>query len=171
MYITVKIGDKEVGAFCSAVTPIIYRQVFKRDFIREKALIGKRLTARAKHIKKLNTIKDEIVSQFEEGKEITADDFAEIKEEKIDELVKAVDSTLTEDDYTAIIDQEELGIMLLFVMIKQEEIKDLAQLVRLSNTDYMSFLNDYSYNDLKRAGYQALIAWDHDAKSNVERKN
>jgi len=159
MRTTFTIGNSTVDGFYSAVTPIIFRQVFKRDFLRENNAISARLVTRTKKLKKLTKVQMEIAAKSEDG---TADK---------DELIDAINEAMNEDDYLVLADQEELGLMLLFIMIKQEELRDLGLLSKLTQDDYMNFLNGYDYQELAAAGRQALMEWSKDAKAAVERKN
>lgn len=159
MRTTFNIGNQEVNGFYSAVTPIIFRQVFKRDFLRENNAISAKLVKRTKKLKKLANVQKDLAVQNGE----TAVDK--------DELIDMINETMNEDDYIVLADQEELGQMLLFIMIKQEELRDLGLLSKLTQDDYLSFLNSYDYQDLAAAGRTALLKWNKDARAKVERKN
>lgn len=165
MHITIKIGDKEVGAFCSAATPLIFRQIFKRDFLKEKSAMITRLSNLTRNSDKLMKIRARLV-ELSEIENRTQEETAEMVK-----ISTAVSENLNADDYGVIDEQNELGAMLLFVMIKQDALPGLDSIMRLNNNDYIEFLNSYSYSDIITAGKEALKAWDADAHAQIERKN
>ena len=165
MHITIKIGDKEVGAFCSAATPLIFRQIFKRDFLKEKTAIYSKTSNLTRNAEKLMKIRARLV-ELSEIENRTEEETAEMVK-----LSTSVSENLNADDYGVIDERNELGAMLLFVMIKQDALPGLDSIMRLNNNDYIEFLNSYSYSDIITAGQKALKAWDDDSHAQIERKN
>lgn len=158
MKTTINIGSKTLELANNAFTPILYRQIFKKDFLslfasmlsRNKEVVAKAL--------KVQTLKAEL-----DGEKITKEEY----------LQKFADVGFDPEDYSIIDEKADLMSELAFVMAKQAEIEEASKLIQLTSLDYYNFLSQFDKNDLRSAAViNELIAfWQGNTVSKVEAKN
>lgn len=158
MKTTINVGSKTLELANNAFTPILYRQIFKKDFLslfasmlsRNKEVVAKAL--------KVQTLKAEL-----DGEKITKEEY----------LQKFADVGFDPEDYSIIDEKADLMSELAFVMAKQAEIEEASKLIQLTSLDYYNFLSQFDKNDLRSAAViNELIAfWQGNTVSKVKAKN
>lgn len=158
MKTTINVGSKTLELANNAFTPILYRQIFKKDFLslfasmisRNKEVVAKAL--------KVQALKAEL-----DGEKITKEEY----------LQKFADVGFDPEDYSIIDEKADLMSELAFVMAKQAEIEEASKLIQLTSLDYYNFLSQFDKNDLRSAAViNELIAfWQGNTVSKVEAKN
>lgn len=158
MKTTINVGSKTLELANNAFTPILYRQIFKKDFLslfasmisRNKEVVAKAL--------KVQALKAEL-----DGEKITKEEY----------LQKFADVGFDPEDYSIIDEKADLMSELAFIMAKQAEIAESSKLIQLTSLDYYDFLSQFDKNDLRSAAViNELIAfWQGNTVSKVEAKN
>ena len=154
MKTTINVGSKSLELANNAFTPILYRQIFKKDFFsmisRNKEVVAKAL--------KVQALKAEL-----DGEKITKEEY----------LQKFADVGFDPEDYSIIDEKADLMSELAFIMAKQAEIAEASKLIQLTSLDYYDFLSQFDKNDLRSAAViNELIAfWQGNTVSKVEAKN
>lgn len=158
MKTTINVGSKSLELANNAFTPILYRQIFKKDFLslfasmisRNKEVVAKAL--------KVQALKAEL-----DGEKITKEEY----------LQKFADVGFDPEDYSIIDEKADLMSELAFIMAKQAEIAEASKLIQLTSLDYYDFLSQFDKNDLRSAAViNELIAfWQGNTVSKVEAKN
>lgn len=158
MKTTINVGSKTLELANNAFTPILYRQIFKKDFLslfasmisRNKEVVAKAL--------KVQALKAEL-----DGEKITKEEY----------LQKFADVGFDPEDYSIIDEKADLMSELAFIMAKQAEIAEASKLIQLTLLDYYDFLSQFDKNDLRSAAViNELIAfWQGNTVSKVEAKN
>lgn len=158
MKTTINVGSKTLELANNAFTPILYRQIFKKDFLalfasmisRNKEVVAKAL--------KVQALKAEL-----DGEKITKEEY----------LQKFADVGFDPEDYSIIDEKADLMSELAFIMAKQAEIAEASKLIQLTSLDYYDFLSQFDKNDLRSAAViNELIAfWQGNTVSKVEAKN
>lgn len=126
----ITIDNKTFEMASNALTPILYRQIFKKDFLRE-------------------------ITGFKSLKGKKADDY-------------------TEDDIDNFSRRSEAFSRIAFVMAKQAEISVAAELVKLTELDYLTWLSDFKNQAFTDAEVltKILAIWQGNAEDmNIEAKN
>lgn len=158
MNIDLKIGDRTLSLANNALTPILYRQIFGKDFL---LLFSQMITKNKGIIDKALKLQD-LKAKLDAG-EIEKEDF----------LRGVSEANLNDDDLSVINERADLMTELAFVMNKQAELTSVDKLLKLNKTDYYKFLADFNTSDLRNSEVQnALISfWQTGASGNVEAKN
>ena len=158
MNIDLKIGDRTLSLANNALTPILYRQIFGKDFL---LLFSQMITKNKGIIDKALKLQD-LKAKLDAG-EIEKEDF----------LRGVSEANLNDDDLSVINERADLMAELAFVMNKQAEFTSVDKLLKLNKTDYYKFLADFNTSDLRNPEVQnALITfWQTGASGNVEAKN
>ena len=158
MNIDLKIGDRTLSLANNALTPILYRQIFGKDFL---LLFSQMITKNKGIIDKALKLQD-LKAKLDAG-EIEKEDF----------LRGVSEANLNDDDLSVINERADLMAELAFVMNKQAELSSVDKLLKLNKTDYYKFLAEFNTSDLRNPEVQnALITfWQTGASGNVETKN
>lgn len=158
MKTTINVGSKSLELANNAFTPILYRQIFKKDFL---ALFSSMITKNKDVINKALKLQS-VKAEFDE-KKITREEF----------LQKYSEIGFDSDDLSIIDERADLMSEIAFVMAKQAEIAEASKLIQLTSLDYYDFLSQFDKNDLRSAAVvNELIAfWQGNTVSKVEAKN
>lgn len=158
MKTTINVGSKTLELANNAFTPILYRQIFKKDFL---ALFSSMITKNKDVINKALKLQS-VKAEFDE-KKITREEF----------LQKYSEIGFDSDDLSIIDERADLMSEIAFVMAKQAEIAEASKLIQLTSLDYYDFLSQFDKNDLRSAAVvNELIAfWQGNTVSKVEAKN
>lgn len=158
MKTTINVGSKTLELANNAFTPILYRQIFKKDFL---ALFSSMITKNKDVINK--TLKLQSVKAEFDEKKITREEF----------LQKYSEIGFDSGDLAIVDERADLMSEIAFVMAKQAEIEEAAKLIQLTSLDYYNFLSQFDKNDLRSAAViNELIAfWQGNTVSKVEAKN
>lgn len=158
MKTTINVGSKTLELANNAFTPILYRQIFKKDFL---ALFSSMITKNKDVINKALKLQA-VKAEFDE-KKITREEF----------LQKYSEIGFDSDDLSIVDERADLMSEIAFVMSKQAEIAEASKLIQLTSLDYYDFLSQFDKNDLRSAAViNELIAfWQGNTVSKVEAKN
>ena len=158
MKTTINVGSKTLELANNAFTPILYRQIFKKDFL---ALFSSMITKNKDVINKALKLQA-VKAEFDE-KKITREEF----------LQKYSELGFDSGDLAIVDERADLMSEIAFVMAKQAEIEEASKLIQLTSLDYYNFLSQFDKNDLRSAAViNELIAfWQGNAVSKVEAKN
>lgn len=158
MKTTINVGSKTLELANNAFTPILYRQIFKKDFL---ALFSSMITKNKDVINKALKLQA-VKAEFDE-KKITREEF----------LQKYSEIGFDSGDLAIVDERADLMSEIAFVMAKQAEIEEASKLIQLTSLDYYNFLSQFDKNDLRSAAViNELIAfWQGNTVSKVEAKN
>lgn len=158
MKTTLIVGDKSLDIVCNAFTPILFKQVFRRDFLIEFSNMSEKASDLVKKASTLSSLQDEL----DNGK-ITKEEYLE----------KYSALNISNDGIEAVSNRTELITMLLFIMNKQSEESDPKKLYQLTELDFFCFLSQFEKNDLNKAEVinKVIAVWKGDSKSVIESKN
>lgn len=158
MKTTINVGSKTLELANNAFTPILYRQIFKKDFL---ALFSSMITKNKDVINKALKLQA-VKAEFDE-KKITREEF----------LQKYSEIGFDSGDLSIVDERADLMSEIAFVMAKQAEIEEASKLIQLTSLDYYNFLSQFDKNDLRSAAViNELIAfWQGNTVSKVEAKN
>lgn len=158
MKTTINVGSKTLELANNAFTPILYRQIFKKDFL---ALFSSMITKNKDVINK--ALKLQAVKVEFDEKKITREEF----------LQKYSEIGFDSGDLSIVDERADLMSEIAFVMAKQAEIEEASKLIQLTSLDYYNFLSQFDKNDLRSAAViNELIAfWQGNTVSKVEAKN
>lgn len=158
MKTTINVGSKTLELANNAFTPILYRQIFKKDFL---ALFSSMITKNKDVINKALKLQS-VKAEFDE-KKITREEF----------LQKYSEIGFDSGDLSIVDERADLMSEIAFVMAKQAEIEEASKLIQLTSLDYYNFLSKFDKNDLRSAAViNELIAfWQGNTVSKVEAKN
>ena len=158
MKTTINVGSKTLELANNAFTPILYRQIFKKDFL---ALFSSMITKNKDVINKALKLQS-VKAEFDE-KKITREEF----------LQKYSEIGFDSGDLAIVDERADLMSEIAFVMAKQAEIEEASKLIQLTSLDYYNFLSQFDKNDLRSAAViNELIAfWQGNTVSKVETKN
>ena len=158
MKTTINVGSKTLELANNAFTPILYRQIFKKDFL---ALFSSMITKNKDVINKALKLQS-VKAEFDE-KKITREEF----------LQKYSEIGFDSDDLSIVDERADLMSEIAFIMAKQAEIAEASKLIQLTSLDYYDFLSQFDKNDLRSAAViNELIAfWQGNTVSKVEAKN
>lgn len=158
MKTTIDVNGKTLELANNAFTPILYRQIFHKDFLalfstmisRNKEVISK---ARA-----LTSVKAEL-------------DNGEISKEEFIEKYSEID--FQESDLKIIDERADLISEITFIMNKQAQIEEAAKLVKLTEFDYYDFLSEFDRNSLRSAEIinKIISFWQNGTAGKVDSKN
>lgn len=158
MKTTINVGSKTLELANNAFTPILYRQIFKKDFL---ALFSSMITKNKDVINKALKLQA-VKAEFDE-KKITREEF----------LQKYSEIGFDSNDLSIVDERADLMSEIAFIMAKQAEIAEASKLIQLTSLDYYDFLSQFDKNDLRSAAViNELIAfWQGNTVSKVEAKN
>lgn len=158
MKTTLIVGDKSLDIVCNAFTPILFKQVFRRDFLIEFSNMSEKASDLVKKASTLSSLQEEL----DNGK-ITKEEYLE----------KYSALNISNDGIEAVSNRTELITMLLFIMNKQSEESDPKKLYQLTELDFFCFLSQFEKNDLNKAEVinKVIAVWKGDSKSVIESKN
>lgn len=158
MKTTINVGSKTLELANNAFTPILYRQIFKKDFL---ALFSSMITKNKDVINKALKLQS-VKAEFDE-KKITREEF----------LQKYSEIGFDSGDLAIVDERADLMSEIAFIMAKQAEIAEASKLIQLTSLDYYDFLSQFDKNDLRSAAVvNELIAfWQGNTVSKVEAKN
>lgn len=131
-----KVGSKTLKLANNALTPILYRQIFGKDFL---LLFSQIMTKNRAMINK--------ALELQKAK-------AEFDDEKITReayLKKITDLGFTEEELGYANERADLMSELAFIMNKQAELVEVESLLKLSKLDYYKFLSEFDSNELRTA--------------------
>ena len=153
-----KIGEKTLTLANNALTPILYRQIFVKDFL---LLFSQMITKNRSIIDKALKLQD--LKAKLDAEEIDKEAF----------LAGVGEANLTDEDLAVINERADLMSELAFVMNKQAELENVDKLLKLNKTDYYKFLADFNTSDLRNPEVQNTLItfWQTGASGNVEAKN
>lgn len=142
---TIKFKHHSIDCACNALTPILYREIFQRDFLTQLMSFTK--------VKAYDKIKD--LNGSDEAKK------------------KAVASILDEDDVVEIMRRSQIVSEITFVYAKQAEIEDVNKLMNLSKVDYYGWLAGFDNGTFRDSdGFTSVIElWNSNTESTTESKN
>lgn len=124
----INIANKEIACSCNALTPLLYTEIFGKDFLRS--------------VMSLNKYKN-----------------AKVTEDNAEENVEVIQKTMMFSEMT-------------FVMNKQAEIKNAADLVKLTKVDYYNWLSDFPQGAFGvDVMTEVLSLWQGQTTQHVESKN
>lgn len=132
----IKVGSKTLKLANNALTPILYRQIFGKDFL----LLFSQIMTKNKTI----------INKALELQAAKADFDAE-KISKEEYLKKINDLSFTDEELGAVNERADLMSELAFVMNKQSELEDVDKLLKLTKTDYYKFLTAFDPNELRES--------------------
>ena len=159
MKTTIKIGSQLLEMEANAFTPILYRRVFRSDFIRSFTDIismNKELVEKATEIKALK-------ESFEAG-EITSEEYTK----------RTSEFNFSSDEMDFIYERAELLSQLAFIMNAQSKESDVRELTKLDVNDFYSFLMNFDDGDFRDGVVISKIIafWKGNAEdTDVEAKN
>lgn len=158
MLTEIKVGEKTLKLANNALTPILYRQIFKKDFL---ALFSSMITKNRSVIDK--ALKLQAVKA----------DFDEEKISKEEFLKKYSEIGFNTDELDIVNERADLMSEIAFIMSKQAEIEKAEKLVQLTLLDYYDFLSKFDINDLRSAPVvnQLIAIWQGNTASSVKAKN
>lgn len=158
MKAVINVGDKTIEAVCNAFTPILFRQIFKRDFLVEFSTMSDKATELIRKSQELSKLQESL-----EQKTITQDEY----------LKRFTELDISSESIESMNSRAELASMLLFTMNKQSEESDPMKLYKLSEGDYFSFLCQFEKGELNTASVigQVLAVWKNDSRTLVASKN
>ena len=158
MLTEIKVGEKTLKLANNALTPILYRQIFKKDFL---ALFSSMITKNRSVIDKALKLQA-LKAEFDE-KKITKEEF----------LTKYSEIGFDADELDVVNERADLMSEIAFIMSKQAEIEKAEKLVQLTILDYYDFLSKFDINDLKSAPVvnQLIAFWQGNTMSGVKAKN
>ena len=149
---TVKIGGKSVEMLCNAVTPILYKNMFNSDILRD-------LWACEKVVLTDPSLPEDVVAMMsDEQKEEYLTKLTEYEGKQLDLLERMCEAVNR----------------LAFTMNMQAQYADKGEVIQLSGIgmdDYISWLSQFGTMDLTRASKEILGVYHADAKSTSKRKN
>lgn len=155
-----KVGSKTLKLANNALTPILYRQIFGKDFL---LLFSSVMTKNKSLINKAVELQ-KVKAEFDAG-----------KIEKEAYLKKITSLGFTDEELGYVNERSELMSELAFIMNKQAELANIEELLKLSKLDYYKFLSGFDPNELKSAEVVgALITfWQGNAapSGDIEAKN
>lgn len=147
---TITLGNKAVECVCNALTPILYTQVFNKDFLVEMMSIMS--------VKAFDKVRDEIARG----------DIASIEAKK-----ESIAKSLSPEDVANILSRSKMNSEVLFVMSKQAETEDVDKLSRLSKRDFLIWLSGFengAFNDPNLTNV-VLEIWNGNTSQTTEPKN
>lgn len=158
MKTTLFVGDKSLDIVCNGFTPILFKQVFRRDFLIEFSNMSEKASDLVKKASTLSSLQEEL----DNGK-ITKEEYLE----------KYSALNISNDGIEAVSNRTELITMLLFIMNKQSEESDPKKLYQLTELDFFCFLSQFEKNDLNKVEVinKVIAVWKGDSKSVIESKN
>lgn len=158
MKTTLFVGDKSLDVVCNAFTPILFKQVFRRDFLIEFSNMSDKASDLVKKAKMLSDLQNSL-----DKNEITKDEYLE----------KYSALNVSNEGIEAISNRTELVTMLLFIMNKQSEESDPKKLYQLNELDFYGFLSQFEKNDLNKAEVinKVIAVWKGDSKPLIDSKN
>lgn len=158
MKTTINVGSKTLELANNAFTPILYRQIFKKDFL---ALFSSMITKNKDVINKALKLQS-VKAEFDE-KKITREEF----------LQKYSEIGFDSGDLAIVDERADLMSEIAFVMAKQAEIAEASKLIQLTSLDYYDFLSQFDKNDLRSAAVinELITFWQGNTVSKVEAKN
>lgn len=158
MLTEIKVGEKTLKLANNALTPILYRQIFKKDFL---ALFSSMITKNRSVIDKALKLQA-VKADFDEEK-ITKEEF----------LKKYSEIGFNTDELDIVNERADLMSEIAFIMSKQAEIEKAEKLVQLTLLDYYDFLSKFDINDLRSAPVvnQLIAIWQGNTASGVKAKN
>lgn len=158
MLTEIKVGEKTLKLANNALTPILYRQIFKKDFL---ALFSSMITKNRSVIDKALKLQA-VKADFDEEK-ITKEEF----------LKKYSEIGFNTDELDIVNERADLMSEIAFIMSKQAEIEKAEKLVQLTLLDYYDFLSKFDINDLRSAPVvnQLIAIWQGNTASSVKAKN
>lgn len=158
MKTTLTIGEKSLNLVCNAFTPILFKQIFRRDFMVEFSKNSEKAT--------------ELISRANELSKLQ-EDMKAGKVSKEEYLSKYSTLNIDADGLEAVDKKVELVSMLAFVMYKQSQETDIKKLYQLNELDYFEFLSLFEKEEL-RSSYvmnHVIAVWKGDSKALTEAKN
>lgn len=124
----ITVGNKELVCCCNALTPFIYTEVFKKDFLK-------------------------VIVSFKSYKDKDVNDY-------------------TDEEVSDVTQKTRVFSEMLFVMNKQSEVKDVAELMKFDKLDYYSWLSDFEQGAFGVEVMSAVLSlWQGQTNTNVESKN
>lgn len=158
MKTTINVGDKSLNVVCNAFTPILFKQVFRRDFLIEFG----NMTDKASDLVKKASVLSGLQKDLDNGK-ITKEEYLE----------KYSALNISNEGIEAVSNRTELVTMLLFIMYKQSQETDPKKLYQLTELDFFGFLSQFEKNELNNAEVinHVIAVWKGDSKALIESKN
>lgn len=124
----INIGNKEVACSCNALTPLLYTEIFGKDFLKSVMSLNKYRTTK-------------------------------ITDENAEENVELVAKTMMFSEMA-------------FIMAKQAEMKNAADLVKLTKVEYYNWLSGFPQGAFGvEVMTEVLALWQGQTNTNVEAKN
>lgn len=158
MKTSIEVGEKHIDLVCNAFTPILFKQIFRRDFMVEFSNTSDKASDIVNKVKELTKLQS---------------DLAEEKISKEEYLAKFHKLNISSEGMEAVNRKVELISMLTFIMNKQSEETDIKKLYQLNELDYYAFLSQFEKGDLNSAPVtsKVIAIWKGDSKPLVEAKN
>lgn len=158
MKTTIDVNGKTLELANNAFTPILYRQIFHKDFL---ALFSTMISQNKEVISKARALTS-VKAKLDNG-EISKEEFIE-KYSEID---------FQESDLKIIDERADLISEITFIMNKQAQIEEAAKLVKLTEFDYYDFLSEFDRNSLRSAEIinKIISFWQNGTAGKVGSKN
>jgi hypothetical protein len=158
MKTTIDVNGKTLELANNAFTPILYRQIFHKDFL---ALFSTMISRNKEVISKARALTS-VKAKLDNG-EISKEEFIE-KYSEID---------FQESDLKIIDERADLISEITFIMNKQAQIEEAAKLVKLTEFDYYDFLSEFDRNSLRSAEIinKIISFWQNGTAGKVDSKN
>lgn len=158
MKATIAVGEKHIDLVCNAFTPILFKQIFRRDFMVEFSNTSDKASDLISKAKELSQLQKDF-----DDKKVTREEYLK--------RFSALD--ISSEGMGTLNDRVELISMLTFVMNKQSQETDIKKLYQLNNLDYYAFLSDFEKGDLTSSNVTntVIALWKGDSKPLVEAKN
>lgn len=158
MKISIEVGEKHIDLVCNAFTPILFKQIFRRDFMVEFSNTSEKASNIVNKARELAKLQKDL-----EEEKVTKEEY----------LAKFQKLEISTEGMEAINSKVELISMLTFVMNKQSEETDIKKLYQLSELDYFGFLSQFEKGELTSPEItnKVIALWKGDSKPLVEAKN
>ena len=158
MKTTIDVNGKTLELANNAFTPILYRQIFHKDFL---ALFSTMISRNKEVISKARALTS-VKAKLDNG-EISKEEFIE-KYSEID---------FQESDLKIIDERADLISEITFIMNKQAQIEEAAKLVKLTEFDYYDFLSEFDRTSLRSAEIinKIISFWQNGTAGKVDSKN
>lgn len=158
MKTTLAVGEKHIDLVCNAFTPILFKQIFRRDFMVEFSKTSDKASDLVNKAKELQALQNDL-----EAEKITKEEY----------LNRYSAMNISTEGMEAITERTELLSMLAFVMNKQSEETDIKKLYQLNDMDYFQFLSGFEKGDLTspKVTNHLIAIWKGDSKALNEAKN
>lgn len=158
MKTTITVGKQTLEVVCNGATPILFRDIFHRDFIAEFGNYNEKIQDMASKAKDITNLQKDL-----EEKKITQEQYLE----------RYKVFNMSAEELETINDRNELLQRLAFVMNLQATEDDMNKLVNTNPIKYYEFLSKFERNDLTSNAFtrQITALWKGESDTSIESKN